>query len=79
MGMILDTGDELLCLERRRESYGILDRRRSSGKSEHIFAYEDGAIEMSNQFLLKLIRYFSSNPEELNKLESSEARRKTTK
>lgn len=79
MGMILDTNDELLGLERRRESYGILDLKRQSGKSMHIFAYEDGAIEMSNEFLLKLLRYFERNPEEHNNLESAEARRKTTK
>lgn len=69
MGIILDTDDDILGLERRNESYVILDLKReykpgSKTTSKHIFAYADGEIEMSNEFLLGLIVYFEENPDE---------------
>jgi hypothetical protein len=72
MGFIIETQDELLGLERRLESYGILDLQRKpygsgngpDGISAHVFAYEDGAIEFSNDFLNRLLRWFEQHPQE---------------
>lgn len=75
MGYILDTGDDLLGLERRKRSYNILDLKREDRgpnlkqKSDHIFAYADGEIEMSAEFLLHLLEYFELHPGERNALE----------
>ena len=77
MGLIIDTDDELLGLERRRESYGILDLKREfhstpgkghEYKSEHIFAYGDGCIEVSNDFLNRLLTWFENHDEERKEL-----------
>ena len=72
MGLILETNDDLLSLEVRRESFIILDLQRKypseyegpyrrevlNVKSEHIFAATDGEIEVSKEFLLKLVKFF---------------------
>lgn len=83
MGMILDTGKSLLGLERRRESYGVLDLERkyhsehglgpakreiTNIKSDHITVYGDGEIEMSKEFLLQLVEFFD-DPEHRKTLE----------
>jgi hypothetical protein len=123
MGLILDTDDEILGLEKRRESFNIVDRKRKypheikqppdlfktertvvrgtdrykyavkkAGEvwlecgdnqykaervadalnlaerealprpklSEHIFASQDGEIEVSKQFLRKLVAFFDN-------------------
>jgi hypothetical protein len=83
MGMVLETNDELLSLEDRRESFVILDLQRKypsehngeynrevlNVKSEHIFAAADGEIEISKEFLLKLVKFFD-NSENRKRLES---------
>ena len=84
MGAILDTNDEVLGLEERRESFNIMDLKRKypsdpdhkgdtyrapvlNVTSEHIFAYADGEIEISKEFLLKLVEFFD-NPENRKRL-----------
>lgn len=67
MGVIIDTEDKMLGLERRKESYYIY-----SLEENHIFLYPEkdnqrtGTVEMSKSFLKKLIDYFNNHPEELN-------------
>jgi hypothetical protein len=82
MGCILETNDDLLALEERRESFNIMDIQRQypsehggdynrtvlNIQSEHIFAAGDGEIEMSKEFLLKLVKFFD-NPENRKRLE----------
>lgn len=73
MGFILDTNDDILGLEERRESFGIMDLQRKypsehggpyyrvnaiNLKSEHIFVAGDGEIEISKEFLRKLVAFF---------------------
>lgn len=66
MGFIIETDDEELGLERRKESFYIND---STGN--HIFLYPEkdnertGTVEMSKTFLKKLVDYFNKHPEEL--------------
>jgi hypothetical protein len=132
MGTILETNDEVLGLEERRESVGIMDLQRKypsdfpppvkrfgvvknlkgtryqyqiiyqglhwldcgdneyvaeqtcvalnkleqekdaaeskrRNLSEHIFAYADGEIEISKEFLRKLVDYLNANPTVLEK------------
>ena len=77
MGLILDTDDDLLGLEKRRESFIIMDLKRVypahqtprpddrqiwATESEHIFVACDGEIEVSKEFLRKLVAFFD-NPE----------------
>ena len=88
MGLILDTNDPILGLEKRRESFNICDLQRKypndteqpgikdedkyrqvlAVKSEHIFAYADGEIEMSKDFLRRLVKFFDA-PERRRMLE----------
>lgn len=70
MGQILDTKINGLGLEQRRESYyvyvppdGLHDP-----EDNHIFAYADDYVEISNEFLNKLITFFEVNPELREKL-----------
>jgi len=73
MGMILDTRDDVLGLEERRESFVVVDKKRLypceqdprpkdrtvlEVKSEYIFANADGEIEVSKEFLIKLVEFF---------------------
>ena len=75
MGMILETKDEILGLEERRESFIVMDLKRKypheqepdpsnhnreilAVKSEHIFVACDGEIEVSKEFLRKLVAFF---------------------
>jgi len=68
MGCILDTDSKILGIEERRESFIILDLERiypkeqgndtDKIKSNHIFAYADGEIEVSKEFLIQLIEFF---------------------
>ena len=65
MGFIIDTDDEELGLEKRKESFYIY-----ALKGEHIFLYPEkdsrtGTAEMSKVFLRKLVDYFKKHPEEL--------------
>lgn len=70
MGFIIDTGDDLVGLERRRESYYVLDLSREwdsatgKNKSSHVFAYGNGEIELSAEFLDRLVDWFEKHPEE---------------
>lgn len=76
MGMILKTNSPILCLERRRQSYVVMDSERIYQEggpvechrfiidSRHISAYGDGEIEMSAEFLNALLEYFENNPKE---------------
>jgi hypothetical protein len=72
MGRILDpeeVGGKHLALEIRRESLVIMDINRKypgeypnetipdHGRSEHIFAYQDGEIEISKEALLELVKF----------------------
>jgi len=62
MGLILDTGSDILGVEIRRESVGLLDLKRSGTgvqTSEHIYAYGDGAIEVSKEWLRDLLAFFT--------------------
>jgi hypothetical protein len=88
MGLILDTDDPILGLEKRRESFNICDLQRKypndidqpgikdedkyrqvlTVKSEHIFAYADGEIEISKDFLRRLVKFFDK-PERRRMLE----------
>lgn len=83
MGCILETNDEVLGLERRRESFVVLDLQREyptpatantrttlNIKSEHIFANADGEIEVSREFLKKLVAFFDK-PENRKMLDES--------
>jgi hypothetical protein len=78
MGQELDTNDDILGLEERRESFNIVDLKREyrgpelKQKSEHIFAYADGEIEMSKEFLRKLVKFFD-DPANRKKLEDGYA------
>lgn len=86
MGMELDTNDEILGLEERRESFNVVDLKRKypsehggeyyrqaiNVKSEHIFAAADGEIEVSKEFLRKLVAFFDK-PENRKKLEDGYA------
>jgi hypothetical protein len=73
MGLILDVEDDVLGLEERRESFIIVDKKRlypceqdpkpkdrtvPAIKSEHVFANADGEIEISKEFLTKLVEFF---------------------
>jgi hypothetical protein len=70
--MIIETDDEILGLEERRESFNICDMKRVYPaaitpyrqvmpiKSEPIFAYADGEIEISKEFLRKLVAFSTS-------------------
>ena len=84
MGLILDTNDPILGLEQRRESFNVMDLRRQypsehggeyyrqevlNVKSQHIFAYADGEIEVSKDFLLRLVKFFD-DPENRKRLEN---------
>lgn len=83
MGLILSTNDEVLGVEVRRESVNIVDLQRKypsqhggeyyrqtiNVKSEHIFANADGEIEVSKEFLLKLIEFFEK-PENRKRLKA---------
>ena len=67
MGYILDTKSDLLGLEERTDSFYVGDLRRRESQdpdpevvSDHIACYEDGSIEMSKEFLLKLVCFFDS-------------------
>jgi hypothetical protein len=77
MGFIIDTHDEVLGLEERRESFCVCDLKRKypsdpdygeikpsytmpGVKSEHIFVACDGEIEISKEFLLKLVVFFDT-------------------
>lgn len=82
MGMILETNDDLMSLEDRRESFVILDLKRKypsehlgardrvvlNVKSEHIYAAADGEIEISKEFLRKIVKFFD-NPKNRQRLE----------
>ena len=82
MGLILDTNDPVLGLEERRESFNVLDLTRKypneTGKtyycqrinteSKHIFANADGEIEVSKDFLRRLIAFFD-DPDNRKRLE----------
>jgi len=63
MGLILDTESEILGVEIRRESVILLDLQRigvaSATKSEHIFVYGDGSIEVSKEWLRELLQFFN--------------------
>lgn len=82
MGQILDTDDEILGLEERRESFNVMDLKRQypsehggdyyrhqvlNIKSQHIFVAGDGEIEMSKEFLRKLVAFFDK-PENRKRL-----------
>ena len=61
MGFIIDTNIKGLGLEKRKDSYYIYELE---NKKEHIFIYEeDGFVEISKDFLKKLLKYFNENPE----------------
>jgi len=67
MGFIIDTGIKDLGLERRKESFYIYETE--DGK-ENIFAYGDEVlksptIEITKEFIKKILKYFNENPEEL--------------
>lgn len=73
MGLILDTKSPILGVEIRRESVGLLDLQRKPygpgdtrperahlpGISAHVFVYEDGAIEVSKEWLRALLEFFA--------------------
>jgi len=62
MGLILDTNSEILGVEILRESIGLLDLKRTDAhesKSDHIYCYGDGAIEVSKEWLKELLEFFS--------------------
>lgn len=69
MGFIVETNDEELGLEKRRESFYIY-----ATKGKHIFLYPEGddsrtgTVEMSKVFLKKLVDYFKKHPEELQEI-----------
>ena len=47
----------------------VADRTESNqkhGKSEHIFTYLDGEIEVSKEFLLELLKYFDDSKNRKN-------------
>ena len=61
MGFIIDTKIKGLGLERRKDSFYIYEL---GDKKENIFVYdEDGLVEISKDFLKKLLKYFNENPE----------------
>jgi Fic family protein len=70
MGFIIDTGIKNLGLERRKESFYINDFSEDE-KDFNIFAfgsygmYKNPTIEISKEFLKKIIKYFNEHPEEL--------------
>jgi hypothetical protein len=83
MGLILDTNDPILGLEERRESFMVMDLKRQypsehggeywrkgvlNLKSEHIFSYGDGEIEISKEFLRKMLSFFD-DPQNRKRLE----------
>ena len=74
MGLILDTESDILGVEIRRESIGLLDLKRCStaaATSEHIFVYGDGAIEVSKEWLRELLAFFAK-PENAEYLKHSD-------
>ena len=66
MGLIIETNDEELGLEKRSESFYVY-----APKGEHIFLYPEkdnsrtGTVEMSKVFLKKLVDYFNKHPDDL--------------
>jgi len=61
MGFIIDTKIKGLGLEKRKDSFYIYELE---NKREHIFVYkENGLVEISKDFLKKLLKYFNENPE----------------
>lgn len=63
MGFIIDTNDKELGLERRRESFYIYE---NNEESKHIFTYNtNGLVEISKEFLKKIVDYFNQHQEEL--------------
>ena len=67
MGFIIDTEIEGLGLERRKESFYIYSLYEDKND---IFAYGDESlknptIEITKDFLARIIKYFNEHPEEL--------------
>lgn len=63
MGNIINTNIEGLELEKRKESFYISE---SGGGKEHIFTYEtNGLVEISKDFLKKILKYFNKHKGEL--------------
>ncbi len=74
MGFIIDTGIENLGLEKRKESFYIyeLEGEEVDKKSCEIFAFglngkmESPTIEISKDFLKKILKYFNEHQEDLD-------------
>ena len=63
MGLIVDTGIEGLEIELRKESCYISE---PLTPPKHIFVYnKDGLVEISYEFLKKLLKYFNQHPDQL--------------
>ena len=57
MGHIIETNIEGLGIEERRESYYIYEL---DSKKEHIFQFkENGIVEISKDFLKKILKFFN--------------------
>ncbi|MFW9873512.1 MAG: hypothetical protein ACFFG0_10445 [Candidatus Thorarchaeota archaeon] len=71
MGFVIETNIEGLGLERREESYYIYSLYEEDGINYDIFSYGDKGlcknptIEITKDFLKKIIEYFNEHPEEL--------------
>lgn len=84
MGFIVDTGIDNLGIERRKESFYIYELDKTieselSGKDSEIFAFgvqglsRSPTLEITNDFLKKIVRYFNEHPEELNGVNATES------
>lgn len=72
MGYIVDTRDDLVGIETRRESFNLLDLQRTwsedqGSHSDHVIAYEHGTIEMTYEFLHRLLAVIERNPDDLQR------------
>jgi hypothetical protein len=69
MGVSMETGDEQLRIEDRRESIIFSEGKEYGEKAKHIFDYDDGMVEISKVFLKKMLNYLNSHPEILKNWE----------
>ncbi len=87
MGFIIDTNIENLGLERRKESYYIYELEgEDEGRKDHeIFAfglkgtYKSPTIEITKEFLAKILKYFDEHPNEKENLRIKNETKKTEK
>jgi hypothetical protein len=63
MGAMMETNDDLLRVEDRRESIIFSEKKEYGEKAKHIFNYDGGMVEISKAFLKRMLLYFKSHPD----------------